>query len=555
MNKLDSESILQLREIFNQMKDSRRHLRPILTDIASAIDKGIFIDAGSEEVTNLLKQILDAQEQFSEVEQVKKAANTKRLDQLDKTISTLEQNSKRNEIISTLEKLKTLELNSDNAAFSDAVKKIQLQVEHIVRKSDKWDMSHFAKEAERFLLLAEVIENIDNFSPDEFLKVNSAFADNPIITMALTSRVVHFPREEVEEENFSAPEEEVVITEDDVKELAKVTTSEPNIYRIRETVKKFDKVKPTQDLLTAVEEDFKIEKAQVKKPLTIKSFNKKLHELLESADPVAMFKILIRSRVMFPTYPKSLNLEDRFNKKLAVLVPTLLERLFNWGVVDKVSWHGVSFYFLNVTGLDLALRAFTNNPSPVVPENYFHAMKKSLQLSLSIMAEGAVGKNIHFKYMKSIPLGRAEILPENPEDNFQVIFTFSLILLGDDWAHDITKFKMVFENELEANVEVKAIFLFALSKNDLSWLKMFDTIKFKQVKKFSVLPSNLTVMLGPVLEYLIKAQPSLNSTRTPSTSIILYSFLMQYSFIFSTTSFFFTSVEAIFISGKIADMP
>jgi len=479
MNKLDSESILELREIFNQMKDSRRHLRPILTDIASSIDKGIFIDAGSEEVTNLLKQILDAQEQFSTVEQVKKAANTKRLDQLEKTISTLEQNSKRNEIISTLEKLKTLELNSDNAAFLDAVKKIQLQAEYIVRKSDKWDMSHFAKEAERFLLLAEVIENIDNFSPEDFLKVNSAFSDTPLIAMALTSRVVHFPREE-EEETFSAEEEETA-TAENIEESAKMSQTEPNIYRVRETVKKFDKVKPPQDLITAEDEDFKIEKAQVKKLLTIKSFNKKLHELLESTDPVAMFKILIRSRVMFPTYPKNLNLEDRFNKKLAVLVPTLLERLFNWGVVDKVSWRGVSFYFLNVTGLDLALRAFTNNPSPVAPEDYFYAMKKSLQLSLSIMTEGAIGKNVHFKYMKSIPLGRAEILPENPEDKLQLIFTFSLILLGDDWSHDITKFKMVFENELDAKFEIKAIFLFALSKNDLSWLKMFDTVKYRKL--------------------------------------------------------------------------
>ena len=480
MSNLDSESILQLREIFNQMKDSRRHLRPILADIASSIDKGIFIDAGSEEVTNLLRQILDAQEQFSEVEQVKKAANTKRLDQLDKTISTLEQNSKRNEIVSTLEKLATLEVNSDNAAFLDAVKKIQLQAEHIVKKSDKWDMSHFAKEAERFLLLAEVIENIDNFSPEDFLKVNSAFADNPLIGMALTSRVVHFPREEVEEETFSAEDEEPVLTEDDVKELAKIVNTEPNSHRIREAIKKFEKVEPPPDLITAENEEFKIEKSQVKKQLTIKSFNKKLHELLESADPVAMFKILIRARVMFPTYPKSLELEERFNKKLAALVPTLLERLFNWGLLDKVSWRGVDFYFLNLTGLDLALRAFTNNPSPVVPEDYFDAVKKALQLSLPVMSEGAIGKNFHFKYMKSIPLGRADIFPENPEDNLQVIFTFSLILLGDNWAHDIAKFKLVIDNELDAKVDIKAIFVFALSKNDITWLKMFDTIKYNK---------------------------------------------------------------------------
>ena len=65
----------------------------------------------------------------------------------------------------------------------------------------------------------------------------------------------------------------------------------------------------------------------------------------------------------------------------------------------------------------------------------------------------------------------------------------------------------------------------------------------------SVLPSNLAVILGPVLENLTSAHPSSNSTLTPSTSINLYPFSIQYSFTFATTSFFFISVEGIFTSG------
>ena len=71
MENLNADSISELRELFDEMKLSRRQLQPILSDIASSIDKGFFIDAGSEEVTSLLRQILDAQEQFSEVEQIK----------------------------------------------------------------------------------------------------------------------------------------------------------------------------------------------------------------------------------------------------------------------------------------------------------------------------------------------------------------------------------------------------------------------------------------------------------------------------------------------------
>ncbi len=484
MNNLDSESIIKLREIFNQMKDSRRQLRPILADIASSIDKGFFIDAGSEEVTNLLRQILDAQEKFSEVEQLKKVANAKRLDQLDKTISSLEQNSKRDDVIQTLNKLETMEVDSDDAAILDAVKKVQLQAEHIRHKANKWDVSRFTKEAERFLLLAEVVENIDDFSASEFLKVSSAFLDNPLIAMALTNRIVHFPRPMEVEEVIDDEDEENLFDENDLRDFAKNFSIEPNIFRIRETTKKFDKVQPTKDLITVDEKDFTIEQAQIKKQLTLKSFNKKLHELLDSTDPLSMFKILIRSRIMFATYPKGLELENRFNKKLSPLIPTLLERLFSWGVVDKISWRGANFYFLNAFGFDLALRAFTRHPSPVSPEDYFTAMKESLQLALPIIAEDAVGKNFHFEYMKSMPLGRAEIISDDSTENSQLIFLFSLLLLGKDWAYEISKFKMIIERELDTHAEIKAIFLFAFSKNDLAWLKMFDTVKFKKLNFF-----------------------------------------------------------------------
>ena len=401
-----------------------------------------------------------------------------------------------------LDKLQTLEIDSDDAAILDAVKKTQLQADHIRHKAGKWDLAHFTKEAERFLLLAEVIENIENFSTNDFLKVTGAFADNPLIAMALTNRIVHFPRpvEVEEEENFVADDEDL-LDENDIRDLAKNFDTEPSTPRIRETVKKFIKVQASEDLVTVDEKEFVITKAQVKKQLTIKSFNKKLHELLDSADPLSMFKILIRSRIMFATYPKGLKLEDRLNKKIAALVPTLLERLFSWGVVDKISWRGVDFYFLNAFGLDLALRAFTRHPSPVNPEDYFTAMKNSLQLALPIIAEGAIGKTFHFEYMKSLPIGRTEIIPDTLEEKVSLIFVFSLLLLGENWAHDIAKFRMVLEYELDAQKEIKAIFLFAFSKNDLAWLKMFDTVRFKKLHFFLYTLDGLFDMEGKEISF------------------------------------------------------
>ena len=393
MENLSPTAISKLREVFNQMTDSRRHLRPILIDIASSIDKGFFIDAGSEEVTELLKKILEAQEQFSEIEQVRRAANTRRLDQVDKTISTLEQNCKRDELASTLEKIFTLEVDSEEQSILDAVKKVKLQAEHIKHKSNKWDISHFAKETEKFSLLVEVVENIEHFSPETYLKVVNSFADNPLIAMALTNKLVHFPRPVQVEETF---DDTTDFDEEKIIDVAKSVSNEPNKHRLRAVMTKFEKVNPNPILIETNDDNIKIEHAAVKKQLTLKSFNNKLHEFLESVDPIQLFRVLIRVRIFYKQFPKSIAFEHRFSKKLAALTPTLLERLFNWGVVDKITWRDRQFYFINSFGLDLAMRSFTRNSSPSSVENYSAVLRTSVQLSLLIFVEQYLSKRFNF---------------------------------------------------------------------------------------------------------------------------------------------------------------
>ena len=290
MENLSPNTIAELREIFSQMTDSRRHLRPILLDIVASIEKGLFIDAGSDEVTELLKKILEAQEQFSEVEQIKRAANSRRLDQVEKTILSLEQNCKRDSIQSMLEKISTLEVDSEEQSILEAVQKVKLQAEHLKHKSNKWDVTHFAKEAEKFLLLVEVVENIDNFSPESYLKVVNSFADNPLIAMALTRRLVHFPHQ-TSVEDFDT---ELDVEEEKFIDSGKTPPTEPNNYRIRAVLTKFEKVKPELALVDTSEENISVEHANVKKQLTLKSFNNKLHEFLDSVDPVQLFKILVK---------------------------------------------------------------------------------------------------------------------------------------------------------------------------------------------------------------------------------------------------------------------
>ena len=105
MDNLNSDAIDRLRELFRQMNDSRWQLQPILREIVSSIEKGMFLDADSEEVHQLLRQILGAQEEFFSVEQLKAAASSRKLEVLDKRLITLEQNCKLEKITEVLERI------------------------------------------------------------------------------------------------------------------------------------------------------------------------------------------------------------------------------------------------------------------------------------------------------------------------------------------------------------------------------------------------------------------------------------------------------------------
>lgn len=481
MESSNVEAVERLRTAFNEMTESRRHLRPILSDIAISIDKGFFLDAGSEEVTILLKKILEAQEQFSEVEQVRRAANSKKVEQVEKAISGLEQNIKRDELNEVLAKIATLEVDSDNSDILDAVKKVKLQAEHLRHKVSKMDITHFSKNAEKFALLAEIIEN-ENFSPQDYIKVVNAFQDNPLISMVLTQKILHFPRPvEVEEPEVEVEEEKIPAPPQAEEESSEV----PNKYRIAAVLKKFDKVKPDLILMENDENNFVMEKAQVKKPLTIKSFNKKIHELLESTNPETLFKFLIKTRIFYWPQPKGTDLIKKFPKKLNVMTPTILERLFTWGLADKIQWRERKFYYINEHGMDIFVRMFTHSTFQS-DGDYFRTLAASMRYFMIFIAQSRISasyEKIEFFMNDELPATRGALKIKDSNE-IQIVWLFSVTLLGKNWTYAFAKFKMLIESDIDSGGEVKAVILFGFTKDDVTWLKMFDTIKFKQVKFF-----------------------------------------------------------------------
>ena len=180
MESVDSEIILRLRELFQKMEASRIRLRPILADIAASIDKGFFIDADSEEVNQLLKQILEAQEKFSSVEQTKRAATSGKLEQVDKLLVNLEQNFKREEISQILSKIPTIVLDSQDENMIKSLRKVVLQAEYLKNRAAKIDAVNLAKAAEKFILLTEIVSSNETLTTEKYLEAVQSFPDNPI---------------------------------------------------------------------------------------------------------------------------------------------------------------------------------------------------------------------------------------------------------------------------------------------------------------------------------------------------------------------------------------
>lgn len=473
----------KLREMFDKMTDLRRRLRPTLSDAVNSLDKGLLIETDPEIISEDLKNILLIQEKFSEEENFKKAVRSKSVEQIENVLSELEQDRKRIELNEILALIETLEVDSEDSAVVDAVKKVRLQAEHLRNRSAKLAPDFFEQSAERFVMLAGLVKNIKNFSHGDYLKVVEDFSDNPLLPFALTGKIVHFPKSE-EPEEISAEEE--IPVEEVAPAPVQPATNEfiPAPKKVDAVKAKFTRVKPNLDLVLVDEKSFKIEKSSAKKIPGVKSFGNKLHELFKAIDPVPFFQIVARTKVFFKNDFDNIISGKKINPKLLALIPALTDRLFNWGLVDKITWHGREFYFLNDAGVDVCARYFTKISVNALSGSYLEKLVSALRFHGLFVGESFIGvtNNLDFSYKFSIPVARAEVV--SSDKSLQVVIMFSLTLIGSDWAWRIAQYRLFIEHELDAGNEVKSVFIFAFSKDDSAWLKMFDTVKFKGIHFF-----------------------------------------------------------------------
>ena len=471
MSNVDSELITSLRELFKKMGESRAKLRPILVDMTSSIEEGIFIDSYLGEVNTLLETILDAQENFLKNEHTKRAASSRRLEQVDGALVTLEQNYRREEFSQLLTKISTLVLDSQDEKMIQSVKIVKREADYLKSKIAKVDPDYHAKSMEKFILLDEIASSESPITTEKYMEIAQHFPDNQLLLMIIAQGKLHYAREEKKEKVAETP----------IAKPPAVQALVPTAHAVGAVVAKFKKIKPPPDLslLTATEENLQITTTQVKKPLTVKSFQKKLRELVGPADTSALFKFLVEFRIVFSDDTVSINQTVKLSKKFSAIIPTILGRMSAWGIVDKIEWRGRSIFFLNNFGCDICSRAFRNvRNSTQSGEDDKAALIRSLRYVLMHRLESDFRDafKINFHYVKEFPFARAAVKIGNKN---QVVIMLSLIFLGEDWEERIAKFRMLIENEINDGGDVHSVFVIALNESDLSWLGIFDTSKFR----------------------------------------------------------------------------
>ena len=133
----EGTTISELKEIFEIMCEARRRLKPILRNISQDIDNNVFIDADSEEVKEILEEILILQNKLEQTSDLKGAISTKKLAAVDDAINEMDRKELIHELKEVLSKFKTLICDSDDHNEIDAAKLIQKEAKKLSLRADK----------------------------------------------------------------------------------------------------------------------------------------------------------------------------------------------------------------------------------------------------------------------------------------------------------------------------------------------------------------------------------------------------------------------------------
>ena len=488
------EQISILKDLFAELCLSRRQLKPILTEILRAIDNNVFVDADSEDVKKLLEQILLLQDRLSKTDCLKQAAATKKLAVVDEAINELDRKQTIKSVKIVLNRFKDLVCNSNDENELDAAKKLKKQAHKLFLKAEKMDPDSFATEGKKFIDIIEVIENPDKISSTSFLEIQDNFSDNKFLVYTIMKHSLQFASES---------ESDVVINTNPTiseEDTPIVTPAKPAKQNFRESIeaKKFDIIKKViKEYKASVnsvllnEEDLTIEKKIVKKRLTVKSLNNKLHEFVDGSESV-LFPVL-RTFYKCRIFSTDSTFAEDQEFKSRSLVPIIVEKLFNWSIADKVHWLNMTFYYLNDSGQELLSRILSIKDIKSTVKSSNDSSKKQVAIYLR--------RFILFSTIWALKIKKNNNKLDGDTDRFwirstvnmpnntvQTFFVFSIMFFDENWFRHIDSFIKAFLDEREAGSDIKGVILASCLSEDLleSWVKVFDRLGIKNIYKFLI---------------------------------------------------------------------
>ncbi|MBR1396991.1 MAG: hypothetical protein IJ563_05610, partial [Selenomonadaceae bacterium] len=467
------EQISILKDLFAELCLSRRQLKPILTEILRAIDNNVFVDADSEDVKKLLEQILLLQDRLSKTDCLKQAAATKKLAVVDEAINELDRKQTIKSVKIVLNRFKDLVCNSNDENELDAAKKLKKQAHKLFLKAEKMDPDSFATEGKKFIDIIEVIENPDKISSTSFLEIQDNFSDNKFLVYTIMKHSLQFASES---------ESDVVINTNPTiseEDTPIVTPAKPAKQNFRESIeaKKFDIIKKViKEYKASVnsvllnEEDLTIEKKIVKKRLTVKSLNNKLHEFVDGSESV-LFPVL-RTFYKCRIFSTDSTFAEDQEFKSRSLVPIIVEKLFNWSIADKVHWLNMTFYYLNDSGQELLSRILSIKDVKSTVKSSNDSAKKQVAVYLrrfilfSTIWALKIKKN-HNKLDGDTNRFWIRSTINMPNGTAQTFFVFSIMFFDENWVRHIDSFIKAFLDEREAGSDIKGVILASCLSEDL----------------------------------------------------------------------------------------
>ena len=457
-----------IKELFSEMCSSRRSLKPILTEIVKALDDNLFVDADSEEVKDLLEHIVRMQARLSEFDGLRGVAATKNVGKLETAITDLDNKNTVNEMKAVLLRFRDLTCKSDDVNVIEDAKKLQRQAHKLYLRADKMNIDEFIAEGKKFSDLAAKLDDPSKVSSTVYVEMQKVFPDIALIGFALIQKLFSLSKEEEPPEPIELP--------DDTNEFNE---------QIEAIAKKIKACSDSITQLITTEADFIVESAEVKKKLSLKSFNNKLGNLIEGskADCYQLLRNFCVSRVFSIDKLDGSYEFNGYNQN--PMVPTVCEKLFQWGAVNKVHWRELSFYYLNDFGYELVFKFLPSKEGrPPQRKSLRKGILPSIRRFIFMTTFNQLGidkKN----YLIDGDAARFWIRTKIQRDGkLRIHMALSLMMLDEEhWSDQIFSFISNVEIAIENGGDLRAVFLITtLDVKALSpWFKLFKKDNVKNV--------------------------------------------------------------------------